>query len=141
MKHPIARSENLTVERLPNETVVYNLRTHQAHCLNAVAAAVWSYCDGKNSPEDMARRLEADLNARADTDVVETALQQLGNVGLLADAPLTRRSLTASALLVPVITSMLVPSAAAAKSMRLGSMGRGGGRGSLGRNSNALGKP
>lgn len=35
---PAARSEGLIVEPLPGETLVYDERCDEAHCLNAVAA-------------------------------------------------------------------------------------------------------
>src|SRR6266498_3512906 len=43
---PRARTEDLIVEALPTETLVYDTRTHLAHCLNLSAATVWKHCDG-----------------------------------------------------------------------------------------------
>ena len=39
---PKARQEQLTVRELPDETVVYDLARHKAHCLNPTAALIWS---------------------------------------------------------------------------------------------------
>jgi hypothetical protein len=44
---PHARSEGLVIRELPEETLVYDLKRHRAHCLNPTAARVWSYCDGQ----------------------------------------------------------------------------------------------
>ena len=46
-KKPLARSEELVIEELGDELLVYDERTQRAHCLSATAARVWRACDGK----------------------------------------------------------------------------------------------
>ena len=58
---PRARQEELVVEELPDETLVYDLKRHKAHCLNRAAALVWQHCDGRTTSSDMAEILEQGL--------------------------------------------------------------------------------
>ena len=46
---PVARKENLVIQEMPEEVLVYDMDTNKAHCLNRTAAFVWKSCDGKNS--------------------------------------------------------------------------------------------
>ena len=40
---PRARQDELVVEELPDETLVYDLKRHKARCLNRTAALVWQH--------------------------------------------------------------------------------------------------
>ena len=126
---PQARTEKLVVQTLADETLVYDLASHQAHCLNRTATAVWEHCDGRTTVADMAARLGQDLNAPAEEDVVRLALDQLESVHLLqAWTPtrtegrlVSRRQLVrqlglGAALAIPAITSIIAPEAAQAAS-------------------------
>jgi len=52
---PRARKDDLLIQDLPEETLVYDVVRHRAHCLNRTAALVWRHCDGKTSVEKLAR--------------------------------------------------------------------------------------
>ena len=45
----LARHDELVVQELPDEVLVYDLRKHKAHCLNQTAAFVWNHCNGQAS--------------------------------------------------------------------------------------------
>lgn len=109
--------------------MVYDLATHEAHCLNRAAALVWSRSDGKTSVEALAELLpEADLPR--DEDLVWLTLDGLDRAGLLAEyeAPAARklisrrealRALGTAAgltLLLPAVNSVVAPLAAQAAS-------------------------
>ncbi|HWR50076.1 MAG TPA: PqqD family protein [Bryobacteraceae bacterium] len=120
--NPTARKSDLTIETLAGETVVYDTKYHKAHCLNSMAARVWQYCDGTNSVADITRRLKEDY-ASADEEVVQTALLRLQKANLLGTeyAVPSRRDMAKTlslraALAVPLISSVAIPTAAAAKS-------------------------
>jgi hypothetical protein len=123
---PRARRESLVVREVGDEVVVYDLPTHQAHCLNAVAAAVWRSCDGRTEPREIARRLSLPPGAPGSEQVVRVALDLLGEARLLEDRPsgpaarprrvLLGRLGAAAALSLPVVASLLVPEPAAAQS-------------------------
>jgi Coenzyme PQQ synthesis protein D (PqqD) len=125
---PRARQDGLVVRELEGETLVYDTRTNEAHCLNAAAAAVWRRCDGETAVSELVGAL-GDAGAPADRDVVRHALDQLAELGLLDEASasaldrsgITRRQLikrlgVAAAVSLPLATSLIVPTAAQAVS-------------------------
>ena len=63
---PRARQDELVVEELPDETLLYDLKSHKASCLNRTAALVWSHCDGQTSVAEMATMLERQLKIPTD---------------------------------------------------------------------------
>ena len=70
---PRARQEDLVIEGLSGETLVYDMRTHKAHCLNPTAALVWSHCDGRATVGEMANALENELSMPVRAEVVWVA--------------------------------------------------------------------
>jgi hypothetical protein len=132
---PRAREDGLVVKVLPDEVLVYDLERHQVHCLNRAAAFVWEHCDGRATVTEVAALLRKELKNAADEEVVWLALNGLRRAGLLrADAggkteptrrvsrrDLIRKLATAAAVLLPLITSIVVPEAAAAQSINCAS--------------------
>lgn len=87
ISRPMARTENVVVESVGDETVVYDTVAHVAHALTRVAAAVFAYADGKNSPAEIAELASYRLNTTVtEADVVE-AIEVLDANSLL-DGPL-----------------------------------------------------
>src|ERR671934_1982561 len=75
---PGAREEGLVIQELPpEETLVYDLTRHRAHCLNQTAALVWRHCDGRTTLAEIAARLQAELGIAADEELVWLALDRL----------------------------------------------------------------
>jgi hypothetical protein len=124
---PLARKQDLLVEELPGEVLVYDIERDRAHCLNETAAFVWKRCDGQNTPRDIARLLGSKVNSTVDEQVVWLALDQLADNDLLqrrllvppSIAGLNRRQLVrtiglAAVVAVPLITSIIAPTAAQA---------------------------
>jgi hypothetical protein len=62
---------------MPDELLVYDLRSHQAHCLNQTAAFVWKRYDGRTGVTELAAMLSENLGAAISDDVVWLALEQL----------------------------------------------------------------
>src|SRR5213080_1354168 len=95
---PRQRRDGLVVQKLPEETLVYDLERHKAHCLEATAAAVWQACDGRRTVEDIAARATTRIGRRVPEEAVWLALRRLGRARLLeapvegpAVGPLTSR--------------------------------------------------
>ena len=118
---PLARSDDLVVRDLRGEVVVYDTRSHRAHCLNSTAAFVFRHADGRRTAGEIA----ALLGPGADEDLVQSALDQLTEAGLLepisasvASAPsrreVVRRIGLGAAVLAPTVASLLVPTPAEA---------------------------
>ena len=125
---PAARTSKLVVRELADEVLVYDAEGHSAHCLNRTAALVWKSCDGKTPVSRIAERVGGQLSSPWAEDVVWLALAQLEEFGLLAPsiprpAPPNRisrrrmlRRLGAAAVSLPLITSIVSPTAAQAQS-------------------------
>src|SRR3954470_7208751 len=80
---PRARTENLVIRKLHDETLVYDMETDEAHCLNLTAALVWQQCDGKTTASRAARSLQTKLDTPIDTDLVLLAVNELKRFRLL----------------------------------------------------------
>jgi len=120
---PIARTSEIVVLEVENETLVYDLRAGEAHCLNETAAFVWNSCDGSNSITDIAKLIENQYKISVDGDFVWLALDQLQERSLIADGYADRTRLTsrremikrvgmASVIAAPIIASVVAPNAA-----------------------------
>ena len=124
----LARQEDIVVKEMPGEVLVYDLRQHKAHCLNQTATFIWNHCDGQTSVPEIAALMEQEWNTPFSEDVVWTALNELGQADLLtvhARAPETQvvlsrrrllRRMGTGAMLLPVVLTVLSPTAAAAAS-------------------------
>jgi len=122
---PVARTESLIVKEVDGETLVYDLKTDKAHCLNETAARVWKNCDGHTSVSKIAEVLSRESNSSVKDEVVWLALDQLEKFKLLEEAPakppflagMTRRQMVArlgiAAVALPAIISIAAPMAQA----------------------------
>ena len=131
---PKARQSQLITKEVAGEILVYDLNRDEAHCLNSTAARIWAHCDGLTTVREMTLLLADELLAPVADEVVWLALEQLGKARLLQKpllqqalarpAPaeqLSRRALVrrlgvAAAVTLPLVTSIVAPSAAAAAS-------------------------
>jgi hypothetical protein len=121
---PRVRQEALLLQELPDETLIYDQRTHAAHCLNGSAAEVFRLADGSRSVDELAEAMGERLGC-ADPELVWAALAELDRAGLLEESPKPprgpgTRSRRAAlerlglGLLVPTVVSVLAPTPAAA---------------------------
>jgi hypothetical protein len=125
-KLPCKRSRGLIVHALPDETLVYDLSGDQAMCLNATAALVFAMCDGRTTPEAMAKSLARRLDVADAAPLVTAALDELAKAKLLEGkaarkgAKIPRRALLKkagiAAALAPAVFAILAPTAASAAS-------------------------
>jgi hypothetical protein len=82
---PIARQKGLVVEDLKDETLVYDVERHKAHCLDRAAALIWRECDGKTSVDEIASRVHGKSHLPVDSDVVWMAVKRLGRAHLFRE--------------------------------------------------------
>ena len=122
LQKPVARHEGLVVQEMPDEVLVYDLNTNKAHCLNKSAAAVWKNCDGTNSISDIAAILKNEFKTPVTEDFVWLAIDQLGkdellekqltsSVNGLSRREVMRRVALGSLIALPVVASLLAPTA------------------------------
>jgi hypothetical protein len=124
--NPRARSARLLVEEVGDELVVYDLDTDLAHLLNRTTAAVWRRCDGATSVKAIAKGVGAELGIAASTELVMDAMTQLEQASLLQGGGVSSHGLSRRQMLkivgvtaaaIPVVTTILAPTPAAAVSI------------------------
>jgi hypothetical protein len=125
----LARNDELVVQDLPDEVLIYDLKSHKAHCLNTTAAFVWKHCDGQTTADEIARMMQQEWQVPVTEDTVWFALNKLSKAELLqqrivlpeAKAGMSRRSamrrLGLGALLIPVVMTIVSPTAMAGSSI------------------------
>lgn len=120
---PLARHQDVVVQEFDKEILVYDLRTHKIHSLNETSAIVYRHCDGETTFAELTRR------HKFTDDLIHLALDQLKEVNLIETgnpivSPFTgmnrreaiRRVGLATMIALPVISSLVAPTAAAAQS-------------------------
>ena len=123
-KLPRARTNNLVIRELDDETLVYDMERDEAHCLNQTAALVWQQCDGRTTATQAARALQKELETTVDADLVWLAVRQLERFHLVdvseKSPSVSRRNLVLKyaplALALPVIVSITAPTTVQAAS-------------------------
>jgi Coenzyme PQQ synthesis protein D (PqqD) len=137
----IARQNQLLVEAVNDELVVYDLDRGVVHLLNPVGAFVWRHCNGRTTVAKLAMLLRDEYELPADEDVVLLAVNDLEKHHLLDETQassatskmFSRRQaiqrLAATAgigIMFPLIESLNPPTAQAAISLIGGDCTKGG---------------
>jgi hypothetical protein len=128
MKLPKTK-ENLLVQDLPDEILVFDISANKSYCLNDTAKVVFNACDGVKTFDDI----------NLSEEIIYLSLDELKKNNLIQDnhrspfAGMNRREVIrkvglASMIALPVISSLSLPSAAAASSLCIGN-GQSGGPG------------
>jgi len=122
---PLGRTQDLVEQELDGELLLYDLRSHRAHCLNSTAAKVYQACDGTRTAAEIRTTLSEKLGHEVPQEIVSIALVRLHEEGLLtsgnASAAMPRREAIRnvglmSAILLPVISSIAAPLSVSAAS-------------------------
>jgi hypothetical protein len=129
VNNPRARENKLVVQDLRGEILIYDLNINEAYCLNPTSAAIWKLCDGQNSVSEISRKLSAQFKQPVVDDLIYLALDQFKKDNLLSDKQaieikfngLSRREVIrkvgfASLVALPVVASLITPTAAMAQS-------------------------
>lgn len=127
-RFPTTRLNNLVVQDLDSELMIYNLESNRAFCLNETAAVVWQNCDGKTGVAEITSHVSERLKFTVSEEVVLLALSQLENekliepceivesVRLLPRREMIKRLGTAGAVAIPIVAAVVAPEAAFAQS-------------------------
>lgn len=131
-ERPKARREDLIVQEVGEELLIYDQRRHRAFCLNPMAALVWRRANGRRTIAALSRTVERVFRVPEGKALVRLAVNRLARARLLENWPLflndqhspSRREamrelgrwgLSASlALLLPTVKAILAPTAAQA---------------------------
>lgn len=121
--HPKARQNDLLVEQVGEETVVYDGQRQEAHSLNRAASIVWQNSDGTRTIPQLAAMLGTAMGIEPNESIVQYALDRLAGAHLLEDSSVSRRDLVrrmtfagAAAVALPVVLSIVAPTDAMAAS-------------------------
>jgi hypothetical protein len=121
------RVEGVEIERTADEILALKEGSLEAHAINQSAATVYDLCDGNTSKSEMAAEIHRRTGLPADQEIVDLALSELVETGLvMLDDPesrsdVSRRALirrlalsSTLALMLPVVETVLVPAEAQA---------------------------
>jgi hypothetical protein len=130
--YPITRREDVIVEEVDGELLLYDEPQELACRLNRTAFRVWESCDGTHSVTDLVDVLRAEVGDVADEDLVRVTLDSLDEHGLILSGyahqkgkagRLSRRrfiaragAVGAAAAALPVVQAIVAPTSAAAQS-------------------------
>ncbi len=126
---PKARTEDIVVQKTDNETLVYDLKTNKAICLNETAAIVWENCCGEKDVSQISIEASKKLDSTVSEEVIALALDQLKKEKLLTNvdkldarfAGLNRREIIkrvglTSMVALPIVSAIVAPQASHAQS-------------------------
>jgi Coenzyme PQQ synthesis protein D (PqqD) len=123
---PQAKLDNLVVQELSDEILIYNLQNNKAYSLNETTTLVWQNCDGIKDVSQIAQTLEKKLNQPIPYELVWLALDSLKKEKLVDyeevnPSGLNRREIIkrvglATMVALPILASVVAPTAAYAQS-------------------------
>ncbi len=127
---PKTRNEKIVVQEFDGELLVYDIESNKAFCLNQTATMIWKNCDGKRNVHEIAQNLQDTLKKPVYDEIVWLAIDQFGKDNLLQEKfegvllrtnkmsrrDVIRRIGLASTIVLPLVTSLVVPRAASAAS-------------------------
>ena len=126
---PKALKDEVIVQSVAGENLLYHPESARAYCLNETAAAVYQHCDGVKPVAQIAALLSQELAEKIDEDIVWLALEELRKESLLLNWPegkeerngLSRRELltrsAAAMIALPLVASIAIPGPAQAQSV------------------------
>ena len=119
---PRVRTNGLVIKELPDETLIYDVETSTAFCLNLPAAVIMNACNGANTVEDAQTMLAQRLGSSVGTELIWNTIEEFRRRDLLAEATepfaeklVPRRTLLKQAAAfgaaVPVVMALVAPPA------------------------------
>ena len=129
---PVTRKNDIVVQQLKDETLVYDLKSNKAYCLNETSALVWGLCNGKRTVSDISDEMTKATKTLIREEFVALALDQFdkdellenggsmeGHFGNFSRRDVIRKVGFASVIALPVISSIVAPKASMAQSSAL----------------------
>lgn len=129
MNKPKTRNENIVVQEMEKEILIYDLKENKAFCLNETAALIYQFCDGERTVSEITQTLNKTLKQSVSEGLVWLALDNFKKDNLLEENEqfqidfngLSRRQVIkkaglASMTALPIVASLVAPIAAHAAS-------------------------
>ena len=117
---PRIRHDDLVVQELNGEILVYDLKRDKAFCLNETASLVWQACDGSKTIADIGKMLDSEdaawlaLNDLKKHRLIEQAIATPEKFQGLSRREVLSKIVTGSILALPMISALYAPAAAQA---------------------------
>ncbi|MBX7172343.1 MAG: PqqD family protein [Pyrinomonadaceae bacterium] len=134
--NPLSRKDNIVIQEINGEVLIYDLAKNKALCLNETSAMVWHLCDGKTSVAEMSRILTKKVKENVSEDIIWLAVHQFQKDDLIEKSKqintpfegMNRREIVkrigfASMIALPIISSIIAPAAINAASTICGCNG------------------
>jgi hypothetical protein len=128
--YPVSRTDDLVIQELKDEILIYDLQINRAFCLNQISALVWNLCDGRKSISEINLVASRKLRLSVSEEIIWLTLEKLSEQNLLVKAVnakhlyhgVSRREAVkkiglASAVSLPLISAITAPRAAQAQSV------------------------
>jgi coenzyme PQQ synthesis protein D (PqqD) len=125
---PRRTHEQISIQQVGAETLLYDERRHMAFCLNRTSSLIWRLADGGHTIAQISAAVSLELKTAESEELVLFALDELRRDGLIepcgrpdAAEPISRRALlqrlgVGGAMLLPVVSAIVAPTAAQAYS-------------------------
>lgn len=133
---PTAKTSQILIQQLDNELLIYDLKTNRAFCLNETSAIIFQLCDGTRTVPEISQTLNKTSDPFISEELIWLALDGFKKEDLLEESDrididfngLTRRKVIqrigmASMVALPLISSVVAPSAALAQSQAVNCSG------------------
>jgi hypothetical protein len=123
---PCRIREQISIQQIGTETLVYDERRHLAFCLNESSSAIWHLANGDRSIIQIAAAASLQLKSQVNEELVMFAIKELQRDGLIQATPVAEGGKTISrramlrrlgvggAMLLPAVSAIVAPTAAQA---------------------------
>lgn len=126
---PLARKNDIVIQEFGNEILIYDLKSNKAYNLNETSALIWQLSNGDNTICEIAGNITKRLNSSINEEFVWLALEQLRKENLIENKTeisslyqgisrreIIRRVGLASMVALPLVSSLVAPTAVSAAS-------------------------
>jgi len=131
-KLPFLRTNQLVVNELPNELLIYDLEKNKAFCLNETARLIMDECNGIKPIDEAVESLNRKLKSKLSEEMVWMVIEQFQKSNFLQGdyqipiqtSKISRRKILQAAaalgIALPIVTSLVAPTAIHAQSACIG---------------------
>lgn len=129
---PTARTNDLVIQEIKSEILVYDNKTNKVACLNETLASVWMFCNGRNSIEKISKLMSDKFKSNVSQDLIWLSIEKLNINNLIENTDHTnefsnyfpsvsrreiiRKAGLASIIALPAISMLVAPQAIDAQS-------------------------
>ena len=123
---PLAKSNDIVVQEIKDECLLFDLKTNKAFSLNPAAYFIWRNSDGETEAGEIAELFNRKFKTKIEEDYIFLALNELEKANLLVGADklnnskISRRKVLIKygmmAAMLPIVTGIIAPKAVHAQS-------------------------